>query len=561
MPTAPWSRRAEIYAIFALTFLGAGLRLWSADRLGLSHFDEGIYARWGFWAFTPDGLAGTDPGVIAYAPPGLPALIGISYLILGPFDLSAIAVSLACGVATIPVVGWLGRRTFGPGAGALAALFAALSGPHVVYARMALTDVPFLLSWLLALAFGQRFLERPGVRRAIVFGVVVGLAQNFKYNGWLAGAIVALSAVIGLRRYRESSLRALGFGTIAAMAAALVYWPWFVFVENHGGYARLLAHHRTYLGGWASWWPNFRLQMAQAVALSGGENATVALWIPIWVACLVGLTRSARTPRNVPTLVILAIVAGLGFLAFYFETANLSWWLALAWTPFLLNDERPATRMLGTWWIVMAILTPFYHPYARLWLPILAAGWLLTSGLLVRLAWSAVSDPGAGILCKVPRSLACAIGFSVGVGGLVTFGTEMQGRPFPRLLQPTDGLRRLVDAEFAPSTKSRKSPRVLSFAPPALLFYLEGRAPVQRTTGPMEAIPSPLSGDWGLIDEALIPKKSVRQHLRRRLPEDALFPVELPPAYLLDVEPDSAFGRRPEHPRAIWILKSTASPR
>ncbi len=44
--------------------------------------------------------------------------------------------------------------------------------------------------------------------------------------------------------------------------------------------------------------------------------------------------------------------------------------------------------MLGSWWILLSILTPFYHPYARLWMPLHAAGWLLVAGLIVELASS-----------------------------------------------------------------------------------------------------------------------------------------------------------------------------
>ena len=73
----------EILVVIALTLLGAVLRLWSPGRLGLVHFDEGIYALAGLWSLSPRGLAGIDPTVIAYAPPGFPFLVGLSYLVFG----------------------------------------------------------------------------------------------------------------------------------------------------------------------------------------------------------------------------------------------------------------------------------------------------------------------------------------------------------------------------------------------------------------------------------------------------------------------------------------------
>ena len=41
----------------ALTVAGGLLRLWSLGRLGLVHFDEGIYAMAGTWVLSPRGLA------------------------------------------------------------------------------------------------------------------------------------------------------------------------------------------------------------------------------------------------------------------------------------------------------------------------------------------------------------------------------------------------------------------------------------------------------------------------------------------------------------------------
>ncbi|HEX8201434.1 MAG TPA: glycosyltransferase family 39 protein, partial [Isosphaeraceae bacterium] len=198
MKRSPANPRLELAAVLASMTLGAVLRLWDAGRLGLSHFDEGIYAAAGSWVFAPGGRWTLDPSVIPYAPPGLPILIGGAYVILGPSDVAAIASVVAAGLLTIPVAAWVGRRTFGPGAGAATAALAAIAGPHVAFSRMALTDVPFLLAWLVGIGLGQRFLERPRLGRAVALGVAVGLAQNLKYNGWLLGAVVALAAVPGL---------------------------------------------------------------------------------------------------------------------------------------------------------------------------------------------------------------------------------------------------------------------------------------------------------------------------------------------------------------------------
>src|SRR5271169_2062809 len=116
-PKAEDRTRREWLAVAALAVIGLGLRSWPVGRLGLSHFDEGIYALVASWSLLPKGLAGIDPSLIPYAPPGYPILGGIVYVVLGRSDGAMIAVSQIAGTLTIPVVAWLGRRTFGPGAG------------------------------------------------------------------------------------------------------------------------------------------------------------------------------------------------------------------------------------------------------------------------------------------------------------------------------------------------------------------------------------------------------------------------------------------------------------
>src|SRR5208283_531684 len=113
------------------------------------------------------------------------------------------------------------------------------------FSRVALTDASFLLFWILGLVCGQCFLERPRISSAIALGLSVGLAQWFKYNGWLLGMFVMLAAFLGIlvdsKERQRPRIRALwGFGLLAALVAGATYWPWFSFVESHGGYAGLL---------------------------------------------------------------------------------------------------------------------------------------------------------------------------------------------------------------------------------------------------------------------------------------------------------------------------------
>ena len=93
--------------------------------------------------------------IIPYAPPAFPFLVGVSYAILGVSDLSAIAVSILGGNPHDPRRG-VGRmadvRTAG---GSRRGGVRGPLGAHVAFSRMALTDVSFLLAWLVAIGIGQ----------------------------------------------------------------------------------------------------------------------------------------------------------------------------------------------------------------------------------------------------------------------------------------------------------------------------------------------------------------------------------------------------------------------
>ena len=104
----------EIAIVAALMIVGGVLRIWGLGRLGLVHFDEGIYALAGLWSLSPRGLWSLDPTTIAYAPPGFPFLVGLAYWFLGVGDISAILVSIVAGHSDDPGVGLGGRSDVRP---------------------------------------------------------------------------------------------------------------------------------------------------------------------------------------------------------------------------------------------------------------------------------------------------------------------------------------------------------------------------------------------------------------------------------------------------------------
>lgn len=567
----PSQARREWLIVLGLTLLAAVPRFLRFGQEGLTHFDEGVYAFAGLWSVSPKGLAAIDPGVIPYAPPGLPVLIGVAYAVFGVADVSALFVTAACGVLTVPVAAWLGRRTFGPGGGATAAVFTALSLAHVAFSRKALTDVPFLITWLAAVGLGGWFLERPRWGRALAFGIAVGLAQNFKYNGWVAGVAVAVAAVFGLLSTREGRrpqavIGTFGLGLVAALVAGLVYLPWYLFVEAHGGYAALLKHHRSYLGGTSSWLPHWDQQLAQVVALTGGAAVGAITWSVAWLvagAAVHGFAMLFPKSRWDAARLRLGLLIGAAVLA---TVPDLAWWVGLGWSGWLLFDARPARRVLGAWWLILSVMTPFYHPYARLWLPLHAAGWIMLAGGLLALG------PFPGSIFEVPdrtlfrnrRLLAQA---AVALTCLVAARTHW-GDSTPRALPPyifftpTDGFRNAA-ADLANDPTLSSDPaaelRVLARRPLAYYLALQGKPRFRILPDADDLVRVPIGGhDWALVDGVQVgegtDEGSGWSRIEARWSRVSVWPITFDPVTLLDVNPEAPYDLSHSKPASLVLF-------
>jgi 4-amino-4-deoxy-L-arabinose transferase-like glycosyltransferase len=562
-----WSWR-EIAVVLFATIAGAVLRFWNWRSVGLSHFDEGIYALEGMWALRPGGLGSLDPQIIPYAPPAFPILIGVAYRILGDSDHAALLVAELLGVATIPLLGWFARRAFGPGSGGAAAVFVAVAAVHVTFSRMVLTDVPFVSAWVLALGCGAVFLERPSLRYAVVLGLCVGLAQYTKYNGWLAGAVVALAALGGFRfntmAARRQNAKILSLLTVSATVAALSYVPWYLFVEGHaGGYAGLIAHHRSYVKTANAWLPNLLLQLAQGVALSGGEPWGLAAWFAAWIGIVYALGGSrAQAVAKGSSLPFWIALLGGG--ALYARFPNLGWWVGIAWTPWLLRDDRPGARVAAASWLILTALTPFYHPYARLWLPLHATAWTLLAGLQSRIA-ALVQDKSTelarfeptltpGLRARFAMGLVCAA-----LAAYVELWVNASARPLRRVFEPTDSLR--LDMQKLETALSRRSGQIKLLTRPPVLFYLRHLDPARlERLASSSALQTPDPSGWVLVEEIQLRQEGDfdrRYEAMFRFWEVSWpFIHDLGPADLLDNHPGSALDNTAAHDQqVIWLLR------
>ena len=263
------------------------------------------------------------------------------------------------GPLTIPAVAWLGRRTFGPGSG--------FGGGRVLRDSRArtspspgwrLTDASFLLAWLVAMGLGMRFLERPGPAARWRWAWSVGLAQQFKYNGWLAGGIV------GRRGPGRAPGRPGGRegGTVAvpnASAGALGWRPgrgWsspaLVSVRRaHGGYCRPapppaeLPRRAPRPGGRTSGSRPTRRSPSRAGILgriAGPRGCSLDVAADRVGDAIAGLRadrpgRSWRSGRRLGD-----------------RSSTIGSWLGLSWPPAPWLGDARRSGVVGVWWLVLA---------------------------------------------------------------------------------------------------------------------------------------------------------------------------------------------------------------
>ncbi|WP_422926945.1 ArnT family glycosyltransferase [Singulisphaera sp. PoT] len=569
MESKKWSNRRELIALLACVLVGAVIRLWMFGSLGLTHFDEGIYAFSGAWSVTSGSVAGIDPMVIPYAPAGFPILVGLNYLVLGAGDGAAILASTFAGIATIPLVFWLARRTFVSGAGISAAVLATLSMAHIAFSRKALTDAPFLFVWTLSLTLGGRFLESPRLGRALVFGIAVGVAQNFKYNGWLTGIIIILAAAIGPvvdseSRTRTHLLRTFGFGLLAALLAFLIYAPWYDFVERHGGYSDLVRHHRSYLSPPSAWFSNWQQQLKQATALSGGKVWCAAAWSLAWLSAMWAGFAGAPNRKGTRSLRIWLAGVLVGGAVVFAGIGSASWWLGWVMLPRLLQ-RSPATRVIAAWWLLLSIMTPFYHPYARLWLPLEACGWLITAASIrefLALLGSGDEAEADEILNARPIRWI-PVGVST-VFVIAVFILQPMGKPFSlsRMFQGTssirDGVAKLATTQV-PGLSQGDEILVLGRRPISFYLAIQGRFPFRLVAGLDTLLASGPRPRWALIDSVQVtqdagpralPSLFERTSIRQRVWAESLDPVTL-----LDVRSSAAEGRNLDEMAEGWLIR------
>jgi len=250
--------------------------------------------------------------------------------------------------------------------------------------------------------------------------------------------------------------------------------------------------------------------------------------------------------------------------------ANLPWWVSLAWSPWLLVDPRPARRSLAVWWLLLSIMSPLYHPYARLWLPLHGAGWIALGGVIARgVEWlrDRAEAPGDALVPAIRGHPRNAIRTSLAIACLLlalSVEIESGARPLPGswFFESTTGFRDELSriATTLPKAPGGRPVRLLARRPLAFYLLVYAGAPFVLEPGVGELRDSATVGDRALVDEAVLSnglgplstKSSERAEVSWRERSDRELTLE--PVTLLDINPAAAYGDRRQRIVHLWDL-------
>ncbi|RJO63548.1 MAG: phospholipid carrier-dependent glycosyltransferase [Myxococcales bacterium] len=324
--TTSWlQRHAFGVAVAVVVLLALAIRARGFGEGGLVHFDEGAYACGGLALATMPFSEAIHQGGLSpiIAPPLTFLCIGFVFRCIAIADWVAVLVPLVAGVVTVGLTAGLARAWFRDTVAAVAsAAFLAATAYHVVYSRLVLSDGLLLMLLVAALWAFTRAHASGRVSWYVLAGAITGLCWNTKYHGLLP-IVMYLVFLVLHPRYATSASAVAGRRWwkvgVATLIAVVMVIPQAWFVWDDLGLAAFFAHRAGYL------------------STDELGNAAFA------GRCLY---------RLVPTPILALAVLGV----------------AVAW-----RRRTDGDRFLLALCVTCVVLSPWYRPYPRLYLPLVFA--------------------------------------------------------------------------------------------------------------------------------------------------------------------------------------------
>ena len=216
----------ELVFVSLLTGLAFVLRAYELGVLPPMHGDEGEMGMLALHVLTGNNPVPPFSTAFLDHPTLFHYLQAFSMSLFGQSVVGLRMLTVLFGVSCVPLVYLLGRKIWGPLAGATGAWLLTVSHLHIHYSRMALNNIESvwcMLVVLLLLSPKRRsgHSEPTSLSSCIWAGIVIGLSQYFYFGSRLIPFVALAVAAAGWYEWRE---RAVQVGAMA-LAGAVAYLP------------------------------------------------------------------------------------------------------------------------------------------------------------------------------------------------------------------------------------------------------------------------------------------------------------------------------------------------
>jgi len=380
VPERERSRRSTSFLVLLVVaaLLGGALRVWGIIAIPTVPVSD-------FWSYLHRGISLHERGryeiwpghANAFFPPGYPLLLAASFSLTDKYVGAAKAVNCILGVASIVLVGLLGRRLGGERVGALAAFILALYPRSILVCCLIASEnlfTPLLLVFVLLVASG---LAKPrALAIAVAAGVILGMLTGVRIVARYLGLLWPISALALRRR----PFRAIALETILVIAVQhAVLLPWalwnlrtqgtFTFSTSIGAVALFEANSDAATGTWFDWQKAIAARVPGATKLGPHELDSLLF------------RESLRWIRAHPREALTGYVRRFGDL-FAHDAHAAAWTIFGAGSPpFPASDVLPGDHVLKR------------HPVA-------------VARVLELPSWGLLLAAGGGLIWLLPKALA-----------------------------------------------------------------------------------------------------------------------------------------------------------